>query len=209
MPLKNLKNLKILLQKAAAEKTLARRGVKVAAVIAEALRQVGEDPVLVGGAAVEFYTEGGYATKDIDMVAVGGEPLREVMKELGFEKRGKDFINKPLELYVEFPSECLNAFEKSDDLDVDGISLKIISIEDLIVDRLCAYKFWKSSADGLAALLLMQIGKEDTRRLKKQAKKKDVLDALEWIAKIYEEAFRKKMSQKEVTYLLATSFLKE
>ena len=89
MPLRNLKKLEALLRKAAAEKNLALRGVKVAAVVAEALRQIGEDPVLVGGAAVEFYTEGGYATKDIDMVAVGGYPLREVMNELGFEKRGK------------------------------------------------------------------------------------------------------------------------
>ena len=165
----------------------------------EALRQIGEDPVLVGGAAVEFYTEGGYATKDIDMVAVGGYPLREVMNELGFEKRGKDFINRQLELYIEFPSECLNPFEKSDELDVNGILLKIISIEDLIVDRLCAYKFWKSSADGLAALLLMEIGKENAQRLKTQAQRRNVLDALEGISKIYKEGFRKKLPQKEVT----------
>ena len=199
MPLRNLKKLEALLRKAAAEKNLALRGVKVAAVVAEALRQIGEDPVLVGGAAVEFYTEGGYATKDIDMVAVGGYPLREVMNELGFEKRGKDFINRQLELYIEFPSECLNPFEKSDELDVNGILLKIISIEDLIVDRLCAYKFWKSSADGLAALLLMEIGKENAQRLKTQAQRRNVLDALEGISKIYKEGFRKKLPQKEVT----------
>ena len=199
MPLKNLNNLEKLLQKAAAEKHLGLRGVKIAAVIAEALRQIGEDPVLVGGAAVEFYTEGGYATKDIDMVAVGGGPLWDVMKELGFEKRGKDFINKVLEIYIEFPSEALSAAERSDVLDVNGLSLKIISIEDLIVDRLCAYKFWKSSADGLAALLLLELGSADLSRLKTQAGRKEVADALEAVTKIYEETFRKKLTKSQAT----------
>src|SRR3989338_1175113 len=141
MNLRNLKKLEALLRKAAAEKNLALRGVKVAAVVAEALRQIGEDPVLVGGGAVEFYTEGGYATKDIDMVAVGGAPLWGVMQQLGFMQQGKDFIRNDLKIYIELPSETLNEGEQSDLLDVGGIPLKIISLEDLVVDRLCAYKF--------------------------------------------------------------------
>lgn len=204
MPLKNLNKLQSLLKKASEEKELAKRGIKIAAVIAEALRQIGENPVLVGGVAVEFYTEGGYATKDIDMVAVGGKPLQAVMQELGFERRGKDYLNKNLQIYIEFPSEALNASEKYDEVDVDGIPLRIISIEDLIVDRLCAYKFWRSFADGLAALLLLELGKIDSARLKIQAERREVLDALETISKIYEEAFRKKWSRKEVTKRLKT-----
>lgn len=195
MPLKNLNNLKSLLRKASGEKDLARRGVRVAAVIAEALRQIGEDPVLVGGAAVEFYTDGNYATKDIDMIATGGPSLWNVMKELGFKKRGKDFINEDLEIYIEFPSATLNPGEKSDQIDVEGIFLKIISLEDLIVDRLAAYKFWKSGIDGLNALFLLELGKSDMQRLRERAGAKEIQDALDWVLKIYEEVFRKKLSK--------------
>ena len=195
MPLKDLINLETLLRKAAGEKSPAKRGVKIAAVIARALRQIGEDPVLVGGAAVEFYTGGSYSTKDIDMLAFGGPSLWEAMEELGFRRRGKDFIHSDLEIYVEFPSESLNAGEKSDLIDIDGAPLKIISIEDLIVDRLQAYKFWKSGIDGLNALLLLELGKADIQRVRASAEKKDVQDALNWVLKVYEEVFRKKLSR--------------
>lgn len=199
MPSKNLKDLKQKLQGAASEKNLSRRGVKVAAVIAEALRGIGQDPTLVGGAAVEFYTEGGYATADIDMLAPGGPSLWEVMKQLGFARQGKDFINEPLKLYVEFPGECLGPGEKSDLLDVQGIALKIITIEDLIVDRLCAYKFWKSEIDGVAALLLLETGRAETGRLRERAQREEVSDALDWVQGLYEEIFRKKLTKPQAS----------
>ncbi|MBI5298803.1 MAG: hypothetical protein HY877_00675 [Deltaproteobacteria bacterium] len=206
---KNLNNLKSLLRKAAGEKDLARRGVKIAAVIAEALRKIGEDPVLVGGAAVEFYTDGNYATKDIDMIAMGGPLLWKVMEELGFKRRGKDFINELLKIYIEFPSATLNPGEKSDQIDVESIPLKIISLEDLIVDRLAAYKFWKSGIDGLNALFLLELGKADMQRLRERAGAKEIQDALDWVLKIYEEVFRKKLSKSEASKKLEAWFQKK
>lgn len=202
MQSKNLNNLGVKLKTAAKEKSLARRGVKIAAVIAEALRSVGQDSILVGGAAVEFYTEGGYATKDIDMIAAGGPDLWRVMEELGFQRRGKDFINEKLEIYIEFPGEMLGAGRISNVLDVDGMPLRIISVEDLIVDRLCAYKFWKSGMDGLSALLLLESGRCDRGRLKKQAKKEAVLDALDYVEKLYEQVVRRKLSKKRASQLM-------
>ena len=197
MPLKNLNELQKKLNEAAREKSKAKRGVKIAAVIAEALRTIGENPVLVGGSAVEFYTEGKYTTNDIDMTAIGGEDLWEVMQQLGFERLGKDFVRKKLKIYVEFPSETLREGEQSDLLDVDGISLRIISIEDLIVDRLCSYKFWRFLDDGLNALILLELKSVDEQRLLKQAERKDVADALQAIQNIYVESYRKKLSKKK------------
>lgn len=183
------------LAKAAREKNRAKRGVKIAAAIAQALRTIDQDPILVGGAAVEFYTEGGYATKDIDMIAPGGKPLWDVMENFGFKKRGKDFIHEKLKIYIEFPGETLGEGRQCDLLEIDGVPLQIISIEDLIVDRLCAYKFWKSAIDGLAALLLLESEAIDSARLKKQAVKEDVMDALETVQKIFEEVIRKNISR--------------
>lgn len=202
MPLKNLNELQEKLREAAREKREAKRGVKIAAVIAEALRTIGEDPVLVGGAAVEFYTEGEYTTKDIDMTAIGGEEVWHVMKQLGFERVGKDFVHKRLKIYVEFPSETLREGEQSDILDVEGIPLRIISIEDLIIDRLCSYKFWKSVQDGANALILLELKSVDERRLLKQAQRRDVADALQAVQGIYVESYRKKLSKKQATQKL-------
>lgn len=199
MRLKSLGNLKNRLQKAAAEKNVAKRGVRIAAVIAGALRQIGQDPILVGGAAVEFYSEGEYTTKDIDMVAPGGKELWEVMEQLGFAKRGKDYIHEELKIYVEFPGETLGFDRRSDLLDVDGGVLQIISLEDLIVDRLCSFKFWKSATDGLAAILLLEVGGWETERLKKQAAYEEVTDALEAVQNIYESIIRKILSKKEAS----------
>ena len=45
-----------------------RRRLWVVAVIAEALKAQGIRPIVAGGSAVEFYTFGGYATADVDLV---------------------------------------------------------------------------------------------------------------------------------------------
>lgn len=65
-------NLNKKLDKAITIKDSAERIAMIGAALAEALRSQGQDPILVGGAAVEFYTRGGYSTEDLDFVAEGG-----------------------------------------------------------------------------------------------------------------------------------------
>ncbi|MBI4224616.1 MAG: hypothetical protein HY609_06740 [Deltaproteobacteria bacterium] len=202
MPLKNLDKLNEELKKAAREKDHAKRGIKIAAVLAKALRQIDQEPILVGGSAVEFYTEGKYATKDIDMLAPGGRELWNVMKQLGFERLGKDYTHEKFKIYVEFPGDVLGEGETSDILDVNGMPLRIISVEDLIVNRLCQYKFWKVLVEGVNVLLLLELGQVDKERLLVQAQKKDVVDALEAISTAYEEIYRKKLSPKKAAQKL-------
>ncbi|MBI4211011.1 MAG: hypothetical protein HY540_00090 [Deltaproteobacteria bacterium] len=203
MPLKNLNNLRVALAQAASEKNLALRGVRIAVVIAQALREIGQDPVLVGGAAVEFYTEGNYATKDIDMVTFGSKELVDVMQQLGFEKHGKDYLHEVFRIYIEFPSDCLGPEEKKDEIDVNGSALNIISLEDLVIDRLCAYKFWKSEKDGVAALLLLESGNMDVQRLENRSRAEDVFDALTWIREVYEEIVRNKIKKTQASKRLS------
>jgi predicted nucleotidyltransferase len=174
-----------------------RRNIKIAALIGEALREIGQDPVLVGGSAVEFYTQGGYSTADMDFVAPGGPKLVEIMEELGFEKVGKDFVDKARKIYVEFPGSFLGATERANTITIDGLPLKIISVEDLIVDRLCAFKFWKSALDGFNALLLLENGEIDSSRLETRASEESVSDALKIAKTVLEQSIRKKMSREE------------
>lgn len=195
-------NLKSKLSKAAAIANPGERIAGIGAVIAEALRSIGREPVLVGGAAVEFYTRGGYSTSDLDFVADGGPELVEVMKALGFEKIGKDFVDRDRDIYVEFPSGSLGAGEKWGEIDVDGVPLRIISCEDLVADRLCGYKFWKSPIDGINALLLMELNVLDEGRLVQAAKREDVLDALQAIKAVREEVIRKNLPASAANQLI-------
>ncbi|HCU24917.1 MAG TPA: hypothetical protein DF383_07860, partial [Deltaproteobacteria bacterium] len=179
--------LKKQLHKAAALRDPVDRISRIAWVIAQALQTVGQDPILVGGAAVEFYTKGGYSTCDIDMIAPGGPELAQVMAQLGLQQIGKDYIDKQYNIYIEFPSSELGPNEKFTQLKIDGGSFRIISIEDLIVDRLCSFKFWKSAVDGVNALLLAEMVDHNEVRLRERAKEEHVLDAWEVILQVREE----------------------
>ena len=190
------------LSKAAQLVDKAERGVGIAAIIAEALRSIGQDPVLVGGAAVEYYTEGGYSTTDIDMLAEGGPDLVRVMESLGFTKLGKDFVQDELRIYVEFPGRCLQANEHANKIKVGSRTLKIISMEDLVVDRLCSFKFWQSAIDGLNAIKLLELGVDDEARLNRRAGEQEVQDALSRVREVREEVIRKKLNPEQANALL-------
>jgi predicted nucleotidyltransferase len=198
------KKFKARLQSAAREKDLALRGVKIAAVISRALQEIGIDPILVGGSAVAFYTEGKYTTHDIDMISPSGKETDEIMKQLGFTKYGKDYSNEKLKIYVEFPGDALGPTEKINIIKTGGVKLKIISLEDLIVDRLCAFKYWRSSIDGLNALMMIELGIADRKRVEDRAREEDVLDALDFVEDILEKIIRRKLPPAQASELLAS-----
>jgi hypothetical protein len=204
----SIKKLKNELRPAAKLQNSAQRAITIGSIIAEALRTVGQDPVLVGGAAVEFYTQGGYSTSDIDMVTEGGRDLINVMEELGFERIGKDFINSSLKIYIEFPGSALGPSERYSKIKIGDKYLKIISVEDLIIDRLCAYKFWQSMIDGVNALLLLELAEIEDFHLKQRAKEEDVLDVLDYVQKIKEDIIRKNLSRIEANRLLGQGIQK-
>ncbi len=196
------------LAQAARIKEPAERSLRLASLIAEALRAVGRDPVLVGGAAVEFYTQGGYTTADIDMLAPGGKDLQEQMAKLGFERMGKDYVDETNKIYVEFPGDSLSAEEVDIRVQLGERWLRVISIEDLTVDRLCSFKFWQSSLDGLNALKLLESGPLDKGRLEARALSEGVSDALAAVQAVREAVIRKKLAPDEANRLLETAMRK-
>lgn len=201
---KSEKNNKLLieLKKAAKEKDKHFRGIKIASIISLALKTVGLDPILVGGAAVAYYTDGSYTTADIDMVTPTTPELKKVMNDLGFKKIGKDFINKDLGVYIEFPSDMLGPTERATEIKVDNKKLRIISVEDLIVDRLCAYKYWKSGIDGINSLIILELGIADKQIVENRAREEDVLDALDYLETILEKSIRLKLTPQESSRLV-------
>jgi len=59
--------LKKRLQALEQEKDPLKKSLLFLGILTEAIKSEGIKPVLVGGRALEFYTLGGYATKDIDV----------------------------------------------------------------------------------------------------------------------------------------------
>jgi hypothetical protein len=124
-------------------------------------------PVLVGGAAVELYTRGAYTTGDIDLVGSVTSSVARALKKAGFERRGRHWIHEPAQVFVEFPGTALEPHEKHSWFEVANHRIRIISAEDLLVDRLGSWEYWQSSVDGVNALLLWRAQKEnmDVERL--------------------------------------------
>lgn len=164
----------------------AERTLRLAAALSGALQAVGARPVLVGGGAVEIYTRSAYTTRDLDFVAAVTEEVTQTMTGLGFEREGRHWVHADLGVVVEFPGTTL-APAREVAIDVDGIELRIIAIEDLIVDRLASWKHWGWDPDGAAAAILLATHTDlDRRRLRQRADDEDVADALASLSALIE-----------------------
>jgi hypothetical protein len=82
------------------------------------------------------------------------EPVAAALVEAGFKREGRHWIHADAELFVEFPGGAVQAHEKTAILEVGGVSVLTLSPEDLIVDRLAAWQFWRSTTDGASAYLI-------------------------------------------------------
>lgn len=120
-----------------------------------------ECPVLVGGAAVELYTGGAYTTGDLDLVGAVEPRLEAALRNAGFERRGRHWVHESAQVFIEFPGSALAAGERAAWIEVEGMRVRLISAEDLLVDRLGAWQYWRSSIDGVNAFLLWQAVGED------------------------------------------------
>ena len=113
-----------------------------------------EVPVLVGGAAVELYTRGAYTTGDLDFV---GDVPREVEDQLsaaGFAKKGRHWVHTEGQIFIELPARAFDQETQTDTVVFDDQTIVVVSPEDLLVDRLAAWQFWKVTVEGINAFLL-------------------------------------------------------
>jgi excisionase family DNA binding protein len=121
-----------------------------------------QPPVIVGGQAVEFYSGGGYATVDIDLVSAS-EPLDEILPGWGFERRGRHWLRADLGLIVEAPGSRLLPSQRDHltEVEVAGATAYLLGLEDVIVDRLAACVHWSSGNDCRWAGVLVAAHKTD------------------------------------------------
>lgn len=160
------------------------RRLWVVGVISEALRPTGITPVVVGGAAVAFYTLGGYTTMDIDLVMPSLPEVDSVLMELGFARRGRYWVREDIDVTLEAPASTLAGDrDRTPEVAVGGMTARVIGIEDLLIDRLNAFVHWRSEEDGRWVYRLVELhsAEIDWEYLSHRADEEKVSDALERI----------------------------
>ena len=140
----------------------------------------GREAVLVGGALVEFYTSGGYVTGDIDVVG-DRDRIVPLLEAAGFKRNARTWWNTDLEFVVDIAGRDLRRTEEVVRVEFAGYSIPTVTLEDLIVDRLLAAKYWKSRTDWEQAVLLLRAhqNRVDSASLERKAGQNDVADWLE------------------------------
>jgi hypothetical protein len=162
-----------------------KRQLLMVALITRLLEQKGKEaPIVIGGCALSYYTREVYFTADIDLAYADREALDTVLKEIEFVKEGRYWVNEELKMAIEVPASVLIGEDSPVEIVelAENLQCKIIGIEDLIIDRLNACKYWKSEIDcEMVELLIERYTKElDWSYLEKKAvtPENDVLSEL-------------------------------
>lgn len=137
----------------------ARRRLVALGLLTERLAEDGIEPILVGGAALALYTAGGYATSDVDLALPVSAAVEAAFAELGFRKSGRHWERADLDLLFEAPAPAGLPGEDAPrlEVEVDGLRVVVVGIEDLLIDRLRAWVHWQSDEDGRWARRLVEL----------------------------------------------------
>ncbi|WGG47667.1 hypothetical protein [Rossellomorea sp. DA94] len=163
--------------------------LNTAAIITSLLEQEGIQPIVVGGFSVDIYTQNEYATRDIDFVSDGYHIISDILTKLEFVKDGRHFYHKEIEVAIEIPDNYLAGDEsKIIRLQISkDTHINIISIEDIIMDRLRSHCLNNNEEDELWGfrLLTANINRLDIPYMFETCevrKEKEVLD--QWISEV-------------------------
>jgi hypothetical protein len=155
------------------------RRLTFAALLSDVVRERGAAaPVVVGGHALEIWTNGQVRSHDIDLIAPDRAVLAAACESLGLRRFGRHWAEPELGLAVEAPGDEMP--ERCVDVLVGGSAVRVEAVEELIVDRLAAYVHWKSAQDGDSAEMLLALHRKRLDRpfLERRAREEDVLSAL-------------------------------
>jgi hypothetical protein len=85
-----------------------KKQLLAAALITRKLEQQGKSaPVVIGGAALSYYSREVYLTADLDLAYADREALDAVLTQIGFVREGRYWVSRDLALAVEAPAATL------------------------------------------------------------------------------------------------------
>ena len=134
---------------------------------------------------MEFYSTGGYRTSDIDALYLHPQEIGRMLESLGFRRVNRHWVSEAFDLQIEFPGHAIEtrAVERLTTVRVDGKSVTMIGVEDLILDRLNGFIHFDSTDDRMWAreLCAMYRGQLDLDYLSREAVVDGTSDALQGI----------------------------
>lgn len=144
------------------------------------LEKRSESVYLVGGQAVETYTAGQFTTGDVDITTTDRKATEEILVRIGFKRTGIVWLSEPIGIAVHIVGVSPTRSEKARTIHVGPYMVKVVGVEDLIIDRLAAAKHWKSQRDAEQAKVLFEGFRRqlDMRYLRKRARDERVEDIL-------------------------------
>ena len=117
-------------------------------IVCSALREVGIDAFLSGGAVVSIYTKNKYQSYDLDFVTIANRrKIHEVMIQLGFDRtESRLYAHPKTKFSVEFPGAAFLIGDQpirefAEIRSLQG-TLKLLTPTDCVKDRLAAYFHW-------------------------------------------------------------------
>ncbi len=146
--------------------------ISLAALLSELFEAYAVPLTVVGGAAVQYYTDATYTTKDLDVILMGDtkEIVETVMHSLGFKRttQYRHFEHPSLPFVVEFPPSPIEVgdrvISKVNILKLDDRQVRVLRIEDMIIDRIVAAVEWKDEPSLQQAKLLWVMNQDDIDR---------------------------------------------
>lgn len=152
-------SLAVTLERARAEKDQTRKNLLVAEVVSELLRGAGTEPVVVGGSAVEFYTEGAYVSGDVDICFAGARLPTPRERETLLSTVGEAVSIRSWDV-AGVIVDILGSLETSARGPLQEIGqLRLIQLEDLIAERILIATVPQFDADRWAvAKILLAAG---------------------------------------------------
>jgi hypothetical protein len=92
-------------------------------------------PIVVGGTAEEYWAGGEYHPTDLDLCPLPSPLDLEALASVGLRKHGRHWTREDLPVAVEFPGSGED-IERTVVVKVAGVSILMISCEDLYLDRI-------------------------------------------------------------------------
>jgi hypothetical protein len=113
----------------------ARSGLRQRLLLAAAMTNLlTKKPIVVGGTAEEYWAGGEYHPTDLDLCPRPSASDLQALEAVGLRRTGRHWTRKNLAVAVEFPGSCED-IERTVALSVAGVSILMISCEDLYFDR--------------------------------------------------------------------------
>ena len=142
----------------ASESDHARRLVKCAAIVSEALRREGLEATVVGGSAIEIHAPEAYVTSDLDLVVAErfsvdwSVALERTFRTLGFERKHRHWVRD--DMFVEIPSRTMS--DPVVVVETGLFPLRVVTKEVVLADRVVGFKYWGVTEYALQAVAMLR-----------------------------------------------------